>query len=141
MDKRMPESASNLKLYLRMKRSVDTVLTNKIAVYKLPYENLSYVALLMKAFELRKKRNSKYSLRRYARDLELTPMHLSYILRGQRGLSRKKAEVVATVLRLSYKDRKKFLQIVSALSARAFRERNLAQLGLRNGMIISSQAR
>ena len=137
----MPESASNLKLYLRMKRSVDTVLTNKIAVYKLPYENLSYVALLMKAFELRKKRNSKYSLRRYARDLELTPMHLSYILRGQRGLSRKKAEVVATVLRLSYKDRKKFLQIVSALSARAFRERNLAQLGLRNGMIISSQAR
>ncbi len=59
-------------------------------------------------------------------------MHLSYVLRGQRGLSRKKAEVISKVLRLSYGDRKKFLQIVSALSARSIRERNLAQLGLRN---------
>lgn len=122
-----------------MQRTVETVLTNKITVYKLQQENLGYVSLLKKYFELRKKRNSRYSLRKYAKDLELTPMHLSYILRGQRGLSREKAEVIARVLRLSYKDRKTFLQIVSALSARAFRERNLAQLGLRNSMLISFQ--
>lgn len=122
-----------------MQRTVETVLTNKISIYKLPQENLGYVSLLKKYFALRKKRNPRYSLRKYAKDLELTPMHLSYILRGQRGLSRQKAEVVAQVLRLSYADRKKFLHIVSALSARAFRERNLAQLGLRNSMLISSR--
>lgn len=122
-----------------MQRAVNTVLTNKISVYKLPQENLSYISLLKQYFELRKKRNPRYSLRRYAKDLELTPMHLSYILRGQRGLSRKKAEAITKVLRLSHSDRKKFLQLVSALSARAFRERNLAQLGLRNLMLISSQ--
>lgn len=122
-----------------MQRTVETVLTNTNLVYKLPLENLGYVSLLEKYFELRKRRNPRYSLRKYAKDLELTPMHLSYILRGQRGLSRKKAEVIAKVLRLSYADRKKFLQIVSALSARAARERNLAQLGLRNSILISSQ--
>lgn len=123
-----------------MQRSVDTVLTNKIAVYKLPQENLDYVSLLKKYFALRKKRNPRYSLRKYAKDLEITPMHLSYILRGQRGLSRRKAEIVAKVLRLSYKDRKTFLQIVSALSARASGERNLAQLGLRNSLISSRES-
>ena len=122
-----------------MQRTVDTVLTNKISVYKLPQENLSYISILKKYLDLRKRRDPRYSLRRYAKDLELTPMHLSYILRGQRGLSRKKAEVVAKVLKLSYTDRKMFLQIVSALNGRALRERNLAQLGLRNLMIISSQ--
>lgn len=122
-----------------MQRTVETVLTNTNLVYKLPLENLGYVSLLEKYFELRKRRNPRYSLRKYAKDLELTPMHLSHILRGQRGLSRKKAEVIAKVLRLSYADRKKFLQIVSALSARAYRERNLAQLGLRQSMLISSQ--
>lgn len=118
-----------------MKRIVETVLTNKIAVYKLPQENLGYVVILKRGYELRKARNPRYSLRKYAKDLELTPMHLSYILRGQRGLSRKKAEVISKVLRLSYADRKKFIWIVSALSARAFRERNLAQLGLRNSLL------
>lgn len=122
-----------------MQRTVETVLTNTNLVYKLPLENLGYVSLLEKYFELRKRRNPRYSLRKYAKDLELTPMHLSHILRGQRGLSRKKAEVIAKVLRLSYADRKKFLQIVSALSARAYSERNLAQLGLRQSMLISSQ--
>lgn len=122
-----------------MQRTVNTVLTNNISVYSLSQENLSYISILQRYFELRKKRNPRYSLRKYAKDLELTPMHLSYILRGQRGLSRKKAEVITKVLRLSYADRKKFLQIVSALSARAYRERNLAQLGLRNSILISSQ--
>lgn len=124
-----------LKLMAMMKRSVETVLTNKIAVYKLPQENLGYVVILKRGYELRKARNPRYSHRKYAKDLELTPMHLSYILRGQRGLSRKKAEVISKVLRLSYADRKKFIWIVSALSARAFRERNLAQLGLRNSLL------
>lgn len=73
-----------------MQRAVDKVLTNKNSVYKLTYEGLSYVNLLHKYFELRKKRNPKYSLRRLAKDLELTAPHLSYILRGLRGLSRKK---------------------------------------------------
>ena len=118
-----------------IQRSVDTVLTNKITVYKMPLESLSYVVLLKQGFELRKKRNPRYSLRKYAKDLGLTPMHLSYILRGQRGLSRKKAEPIIQFLRLSFADRKKFLLLVSVLSGRAFTERNLAQLGLRNSLI------
>lgn len=122
-----------------MKRAVDTILTDKNTIYKIPQENLGYIKLLKRGYELRKKRNSRYSIRKYAKDLELTPMHLSYILRGQRGLSRKKAEVISKVLRLSYADRKKFLQIVSALSARSFRERNLAQLGLRNSYFFSGE--
>jgi len=122
-----------------MKRAVDTVLTDKNTIYKIPQENLGYIFLLKRAYKLRKQRNPRYSLRKYAQDFELTPMHLSYILRGQRGLSRQKAEVVAKVLRLSYSDRKKFLQIVSALSARSFRERNLAQLGLRNSYFFSGE--
>lgn len=120
-----------------MKRSVNTALTNDITVYWLRSEKLSYVEPLNRYFLLRKKRDPKYSLRRFASELGLTPMHLSHILSGQRGLSRKKAEHVATVLKLSYKERRVFLLIVSALSARRGRERHLAQLGLRNYLISS----
>lgn len=120
-------------------RTVNTVLTNEITFYRLPQENLGYIFLLKQGFELRKKRNPRYSLRKYAKDLGLTPMHLSYILRGRRGLSRKKAEPIAKYLRLSFADRKNFLLIVSALSGRAFRERNLVQLGLRNSLLSTQQ--
>lgn len=116
---------------MQNRKPINTVLTNKVSVYKLQKENLSYLQVLEKYFELRKKRNPRYSRRKYAQDLGLTAMHLNYIMRGKRGLSREKAESVASVLKLSSRDRKIFLQVVSALSGRSVFERNLAQLALR----------
>ena len=44
---------------------------------------------LKNEFELRKSKNSRYSLRAFARDLDLEPSYLSKILRGERKLSLK----------------------------------------------------
>lgn len=92
-----------------------------------------YIKILNIEFAHRKKVDIFYSLRKFAFDLEIDFSHLGYVLRNERGLSRRKAEMVALKLtHLNYQQRKEFLLLVSACSARSRFERNLARMGLKN---------
>lgn len=93
----------------------------------------SYIQILKQEFQYRRGSNHAYSLREFAKDINLNYSHLSYILSDQRGLSRRKAEFVARKLtHLNIKQRQEFLLKVSSASARSRFARNLARMGLKN---------
>lgn len=52
---------------------------------------MDYRELIAAEFERRQSKNPKYSLRGFAKELGLTPMHLLYVMRGERGISKKLA--------------------------------------------------
>ena len=59
------------------------------------------LAFLKKEFNKRKKRNASYSLRSFARDLEISPGHLSLLFNGKRELKSRQALKIAKTLGLS----------------------------------------
>lgn len=94
---------------------------------------IKYIEILKQEFLQRRQKNYTYSMRQFAAELNLDFSHLGYILRDQRGLSRRKAEVVARKLtHLNIQQRQEFLLIVSSVSARSRFARNLAKMGLKN---------
>ena len=66
---------------------------------------------LLLELEKRQSRNSSYSLRALARDLDLAPSTLSEVIRGRYGLSEKKARNVAKVLGLDPQQAEHFVQL------------------------------
>lgn len=64
-----------------------------------------HVFVLKREFEDRQKRDPKFSLRAYARFLEVDPSALSAIFKGKRNLPKKNAEEVADKLNLEEKER------------------------------------
>ncbi len=68
----------------------------------------SYREYLKEQLLSRSKKNSSYSLRAFARDLDLAPSTLSEILKGSKNLSPEKAHQVATLMGLSTKQRDLF---------------------------------
>ncbi len=92
-----------------------------------------YIKILHREFLTRKTKDIHYSLRQFALDLEVDFSHLGYVLRNERGFSRRKAELISKKLtHLNFTERKKFVRLVSATSARSKFERNLAKMGLKN---------
>jgi len=92
-----------------------------------------YIEILKQELLHRRQLHYTYSLRQFAAELNLDFSHLGYILRDQRGLSRKKAEFVARKLsHLNFSQRQEFLLIVTSISARSRFARNLAKMGLKN---------
>lgn len=91
-----------------------------------------FIIVLKNEFYYRRTKDINYSLRRFASDLGLNPMHLCNILRNNRGLSRKKAELISLKLNISHDERRRFHLLVSAASARSKLARNLARMGLKN---------
>lgn len=71
-----------------------------------------YTDFLKQEFQERSLRNISYSLRAFARDLNLTSGNLSDILNFKSRLSKEKANLVADDLRLSQEDKKLFLKLV-----------------------------
>jgi plasmid maintenance system antidote protein VapI len=57
--------------------------------------------ILTDAFEEKRSRNSSYSLRAFARDLEISVSHLSAIMSGQKKLSAQQAGKIAIKLQLA----------------------------------------
>jgi uncharacterized protein (TIGR02147 family) len=80
---------------------------------------MTYQHILLSEFESRKIRNSSYSLRAYARDLDLAAPKLSEILRGKCGLSEKSAQLIAKKLNLSIDETQLFINLVNAKHARS----------------------
>lgn len=69
-----------------------------------------YVEKLKEVLEERQLNNSKYSLRAFARDMDLHCSTMSQILRGKRNLPLKRANDVADRLGLSDDDKKRFME-------------------------------
>lgn len=63
-----------------------------------------YLQKLRSEFDAKTKRNAKYSLRAFARFLEIEPPALSAILKGQRGIPKNKISSVINKLSLSPKE-------------------------------------
>lgn len=103
---------------------------------------VDYRDLIKSEFLSRRSKNQFYSLRKFAGDLGLTPMHLSYLFEHQRGLSKQKAAQVATALGLRGYTAKAFLFLVSEQSGRAKMERALAKNALqtRPGLIRAKES-
>jgi uncharacterized protein (TIGR02147 family) len=82
---------------------------------------------LKQEFSDRCRRNSRYSLRAFARDLQFLPSRLSDVLNGKQGLSAKTASQLAQRLGLSPQETQKFVAMVEAEDARSGTKRALAQ--------------
>lgn len=68
---------------------------------------------LREDFEARKRKNSAYSMRAYARDLKVSQSILSLILNGKRGIGLNLAERLSETLNLSKREKKEFLVCVA----------------------------
>lgn len=93
-------------------------------------EVMDYRDIVKAEFFRRRSIDPFYSLRSFAKDLNLEPMHLSYLLKHKRGLSKDNAMYVALELGLTGFAARRFCFMVSAQSGRSRAERNLAKMGL-----------
>lgn len=89
-----------------------------------------YRQILKEELNHRCEQNPRYSLRAFARDLELSPSRLSEILNEKQGLSRKAALKITKKLGLREEEAKHFCDLVSVKHARSHREKEDAQLRL-----------
>ena len=87
----------------------------------------SYLSILEKEFLKRQKNNPLYSLRAFARDLELAPSHLSGILKGKLGLSNPAADRIGKALGFSFREIDHFKNLVASKHARSRSMRKLAR--------------
>ena len=75
-------------------------------------EVTDYKIYLTREFEFRRRRNSGYSLRAFARDLEIQPSKLSEILSQRVGMSTATAEKIAANLKLLDDESRHFISLV-----------------------------
>lgn len=87
--------------------------------YKSLLVKYDYRHILKSEFDRRSSVNPSYSLRAFARDLDIQAPQLSAVLLGKKGLSSKKASTVAKTLGFSKTEEKKFVAAVSAAHARS----------------------
>lgn len=81
-------------------------------------------------FERKTKRNTRYSLRAFARDIGLTPAHLNEILKGRSGLSEHKAEEVLSRLGATESEGEWFRLLVQKNYARDGHTRKVASTAM-----------
>lgn len=79
--------------------------------------DLDYRIFLKTALEERCKRNTRYSLRSFARQLGMSPSHLSRVMSGNSDLSSQSAIRIAQELKLKDNDMELFLDLVNLSSA------------------------
>lgn len=85
-----------------------------------------YVIKLKEQFEVRNSKNINYSLRAFARDLEIIPSRLSDILNYKKGLSEASAKTIATKLGLSENEIELFTLSAKSLHARSDKDKKEA---------------
>ena len=98
-----------------------------------------YQEMLLEEYESRCKRNPAYSLRAYARDLNLSPTSLSLILKGKQGLSSFKAKNISDKIGFSEPESQLFCTSVQSCHARSPRARESADVQLRKETFSSTE--
>lgn len=71
-----------------------------------------YRRIVKEELERRRSHNPSYSLRAFARDLELAPSRVSRVINGKEGFSRKSAEKTARLMGLGPEQIQNFCQLV-----------------------------
>ena len=87
----------------------------------------TYRDILESVFKQRANHNARYSLRAFARDLDMSPTSLSDVLNGKKGLSSRSAARVSEHLNLPIKLRSVFCDLVDVEHARSPSRRKLAK--------------
>jgi uncharacterized protein (TIGR02147 family) len=87
--------------------------------------------LLAQKYEERCERNSRYSMRAFARDLGLSASGLSQILSGRQGLSRASADKIGKRLGLTAQEISYYCDLVESQHGRGEKSRRLAEVRLR----------
>jgi uncharacterized protein (TIGR02147 family) len=87
---------------------------------------LDYRTLLRDRLKKKSDLNPRYSMRAFARDINLSPSRLSDILKGKQGLSKKKALDVCQRLELTADETARFLDSVEALHSKIPQKANEA---------------
>jgi len=91
------------------------------------FTQLSFREILLREFDTRKKKNGSYSLRAFARDLEIPAPKLSLALRGKKGFSHERAKRITEKLLLGEEESELFIELVRAEHARSHMERSQAR--------------
>jgi len=84
-----------------------------------PMETSSYRTIMLDEYQYRERQNPSYSLRAFARDLDISPSQLSDVVKGKTGLSSKKAIDVAKRLGLNDKEVQCFKALVEVEHGRS----------------------
>ena len=87
----------------------------------------SYRDFMLRELERRQRKNPSYSLRAFARDLEVPSSRLSEILNRKMGLSETRAVALADKLNLSSSEREFFIDLALAEHARSAVIKEMAQ--------------
>ena len=82
--------------------------------------------ILIEAYEKRVVKNPAYSLRAFARDLMVSPAHLSQVVRGKEGFSRVSAKRIAETLYQNSDEIDRFCNLVESQHARSWAGREAA---------------
>ncbi len=101
--------------------------------------NFNYRTLLTEEFEKRTSRNSRYSLRSFARDIGISSSRLSEILNEKCGLSRNRALLIAKKLGLSGSEIERFGDLVEAEHGRSALRKEIAKKKLQAKEIPENQ--
>ena len=91
-----------------------------------PSSYKDYRDILREELAVRSQINPRYSLRAFARDMELAPSRLSEVLSGKQGLSRPVASRIADKLGYSDTERDFFCDLVESIHARKEQSRSEA---------------
>lgn len=91
-----------------------------------PSSYKDYRDILREELAVRSQINPRYSLRAFARDMELAPSRLSEVLSGKQGLSRPVASRIADKLGYSETERDFFCDLVESIHARKEQSRSEA---------------
>lgn len=89
-----------------------------------------YREFLKDSLEQRSQKNPKYSLRAFARDLDLAPQILSAVFNNKKGISVEVASKIATRLGLNEQESNYFCDLVDLTHARSVGARKIAALRL-----------
>ena len=89
--------------------------------------SIFHIERIKAAFDDRRQRNPSYSLRSFARDLELSPSALSALLNGKKGISKQKALIVSQKIGLSRSEGMVFLLSVVSHHGKSPELRNQAK--------------
>ena len=101
---------------------------------------MDYRELIKAEFHRRRISDPFYSLRTFAKDLGLSPIYVSYLLRFKRGLSKHNALPVAHAMGLNGSVARRFCLLVNAQSARTAAQRNVAKQGLQKKFIKEAES-
>ncbi|MEC9283130.1 MAG: TIGR02147 family protein [Bdellovibrionota bacterium] len=91
-----------------------------------------YIQMLKLELESRKQTNSSYSMRAFARDLDMPAPHLSMLLSSKKGLSTARAEQILRKLNWSEEDKQLFTQLVESCHSRSQRKKQDAYQKLKS---------